>query len=311
MEDPIIELEGLTKCYGSVKAVDNLYLKIDRGEIFGLLGPNGAGKTTTILMMLGLAEPSAGSACVCGVNATMHPIAVKQKVGYMPDSVGFYDDMTAFENLMYIARLNGIAGEEIEARTRETMELVGLGEEMHKKTSAYSRGMKQRLGIATALVHQPELIILDEPTNGLDPQGIADIRNLIIRLRSEMGKTLLISSHLLSEMELIADSMIIIDRGRKVIDGKVNDLFDPSETLVELKTVDHATALAKIKASPLNEYLEDVRQDLIILKLHRDQAPSVIDALRERDINVLSFHAKHSLEDYFLSLTTSKAHAQN
>src|SRR5687768_7395754 len=148
MENAIIELEGLTKFYGSLKAVDNLHLRINSGEIFGLLGPNGAGKTTTILMMLGLTEPSAGMAKVCGYNATSDPISVKRKVGYMPDSVGFYDSMTAFENLVYIARLNGLPAREVHDRAQEMMDLVGLGAAMHKKTGAYSRGMKQRLGLA-------------------------------------------------------------------------------------------------------------------------------------------------------------------
>jgi ABC-2 type transport system ATP-binding protein len=139
MGNPIIQLNALTKSYGSIKAVDDLHLEIEKGEIFGLLGPNGAGKTTTILMMLGLTEPSAGTAFICGVNATTHPIVVKRKVGYMPDSVGFYDNMTAFENLAYIARLNSIPENEIQKRTAETLEMVGLGAEMDKKTSAYSR----------------------------------------------------------------------------------------------------------------------------------------------------------------------------
>jgi ABC-type multidrug transport system ATPase subunit len=163
--------------------------------------------------------------------------------------------------------------------------------------------MKQRLGIATALVHDPELIILDEPTNGLDPQGIADIRNLILRLSSEMKKTLLISSHLLSEMELIADSMIIIDKGKKVVEGNVQELFDPSQTIIELKTADDENAFTRLQSSALEPFIQLKNQDCIVLKLHRDKIPDTLRQIVEMNIPVQSFHSRHSLEDYFLSLT--------
>jgi len=224
MENPIIELEGLTKCYGSVKAVDNLSLKINQGEIFGLLGPNGAGKTTTILMMLGLTEPSAGIARVCGVNASSNPIAVKRKLGYMPDSMGFYDDMTALENLMYIGRLNSIAEHEIASRAQKTMEIVGLGEEMHKKTSAYSRGMKQRLGLADVLIREPEVIILDEPTLGIDPSGIKEFLLLIRRLSSQQGLTVLLSSHHLHQVQQVCDRVGIFVGGKLLVEGDMETL---------------------------------------------------------------------------------------
>ena len=166
--------------------------------------------------------------------------------------------------------------------------------------------MKQRLGIAIALVHDPRLIILDEPTNGLDPQGIADIRNLILHLSKDLGKTLLISSHLLSEMELIADSMLIIDKGKKIVEGKVNELFDPSETVVELKTTDDTSSFQQLQQSLLNRYEIEKRNDCITMKLHRKQVPSVMREIVQMNIDVISFYSKHSLEDYFLSLTTEK-----
>jgi ABC-type multidrug transport system ATPase subunit len=163
--------------------------------------------------------------------------------------------------------------------------------------------MKQRLGIATALVHDPDLIILDEPTNGLDPQGIADVRNLILQLSRELKKTLVISSHLLSEMELIADSMLIIDKGKKIVEGKVNELFDPAETIVELKTPDDELFFGQIKNSPLTEFVQSRRNDCIVFKLHREQVPAVLEQLVKMQVPVLSFYSRHSLEDYFLSLT--------
>lgn len=224
MGNPIIQLNALTKSYGSIKAVDDLHLEIDKGEIFGLLGPNGAGKTTTILMMLGLTEPSAGTAFICGVNATTHPIAVKKKVGYMPDSVGFYDNMTAFENLAYIARLNGIPEHEIQQRTRETLEMVGLGAEMDKKTSAYSRGMKQRLGLADVLVREPEVIILDEPTLGIDPSGVKEFLSFIRHLSRQQGLTVLLSSHHLHQVQQVCDRVGIFVDGKMLVQGNIETL---------------------------------------------------------------------------------------
>lgn len=224
MENAIIELEGLTKFYGSLKAVDNLHLRINAGEIFGLLGPNGAGKTTTILMMLGLTEPSAGVARVCGFNATSDPIKVKRKVGYMPDSVGFYDNMTAFENLLYIARLNGIRVHNLHDHVKEMMELVGLGAAMHKKTSAYSRGMKQRLGLADVLIRQPEVIILDEPTLGIDPTGVKEFLHLIRQLSRQQGITVLLSSHHLHQVQQVCDRVGIFVGGRLLAEGDIRQL---------------------------------------------------------------------------------------
>ncbi|SHL35904.1 ABC-2 type transport system ATP-binding protein [Chitinophaga jiangningensis] len=224
MENPIIQLDGLTKIYGKVKAVDNLHLRINKGEIFGLLGPNGAGKTTTILMMLGLSDPDAGQATVCGINATRNPIAVKRKVGYMPDNAGFYDNLTALENLLYIGRLNGIAEQDIKARAQETMQLVGLSDALHKKTSAYSRGMKQRLGLADLLIRDPEVMILDEPTLGIDPSGIRDFLELIHHLSRQQGLTVLLSSHHLHHVQQICDRVGIFVEGRLLMQGDIDTL---------------------------------------------------------------------------------------
>ena len=188
----------------------------------------------------------------------------------------------------------------------EQLELVGLAERAHSKVKTYSQGMKQRLGIAIALVHDPALVILDEPTNGLDPQGIADMRNLILSLCHERGKTVLVSSHLLSEVELIADSMLIIDKGKKLVEGKVNDLFDPSEHICELITTDNMDAIEKIRRSSLGSYLKEERNGAILLKAPKEIVPSLVKQLVQLDIPVLSLHTRHSLEDYFLSLTTKR-----
>ena len=224
MRIPIIELADLSKRYGSFLAVDQLNLTIYKGEIFGLLGPNGAGKTTSILMMLGLAEPTTGTAFVCGENATRHPIAVKRKVGYLPDNVGFYDNLTGLENLTLIARLNGYKLEEADRKAKTLLAEVGLADHMHKKTAAYSRGMKQRLGLADVLIKQPEVVILDEPTLGIDPTGVAEFLALIRRLSQQQGLTVLLSSHHLQQVQQICDRVGIFVSGRLLVEGTVDTL---------------------------------------------------------------------------------------
>ncbi|HEY4155823.1 MAG TPA: ABC transporter ATP-binding protein [Puia sp.] len=299
MENPIIELAGLTKNYGSVKAVDNLYLKIDKGEIFGLLGPNGAGKTTTILMMLGLAEPAAGIARVCGVNATRNPIAVKRKVGYMPDSVGFYDSMTAIENLMYIGRLNGIAEYEIEARAQKTMEIVGLGEEMDKKTSAYSRGMKQRLGLADILIREPEVIILDEPTLGIDPSGIKEFLSLIRRLSRQQGLTVLLSSHQLHQVQQVCDRVGIFVDGRLLVEGNMETLsrnLFGTESYVVLITVREPLPADWEPADELRKWNEishiTIRENTVELSSRQDITPDIVRFFVQKGLNITGVHKK-------------------
>ena len=179
MGEQVIVLTELTKQYGKFTAVDHIRLSIRKGEIFGLLGPNGAGKSTTILMMMGLTEPTSGIVEICGINSTTHPIEVKRKIGYLPEDVGFYDDMTGLENLMYTARLNGIPDKEAKVKALELMKRVGLEDQLKKKTGKYSRGMRQRLGLADVLIKNPEIIILDEPTSGIDPAGVQEFIELI------------------------------------------------------------------------------------------------------------------------------------
>lgn len=214
MSQAVIELTGLTKRYGQSTVVDNLNLQIHKGEVFGFLGPNGAGKSTTILMMLGLTEPTSGTVNVCGINATRHPIEVKQKVGYLPEDVGFYEQMNGIENLCYTAQLNGVPKSEAKEKAIRLMEKVGLSEELKKKTGKYSKGMRQRLGLADVLIKQPEVIILDEPTSGIDPAGIHDFIELIRYLSKENGLTVLFSSHHLSQVEQVCDRVGLFNGGK-------------------------------------------------------------------------------------------------
>ncbi|WP_248931088.1 ABC transporter ATP-binding protein [Paenibacillus hamazuiensis] len=219
-----MELSGLTKKYGDFTAVNKLSLRIGHGEIFGLLGPNGAGKSTTILMMLGLAEPTAGKVRVCGVDPTRQPLLVKRRVGYLPDDVGFYEDRTGLENLLFTARLNRVGAAEALERANQLLELVGLKEAADKKAGTYSRGMRQRLGLADVLIKKPEVIILDEPTLGIDPEGVRELLELIRSLSRNEGITVLLSSHQLHQVQQICDRVGLFVQGSLLAVGTVGEL---------------------------------------------------------------------------------------
>lgn len=221
MDAPVIELNALTKRYGTFTAVDHVDLTVKRGEIFGLLGPNGAGKSTTILMMLGLTEPTSGSVSVFGMNATTAPLEVKKRVGYLPDEVGFYDSYSGLENLIYTARLNRIPEAEAHDRAKKLLDLVGLAKEGNKKTGKYSRGMRQRLGLADVLIKKPEVIILDEPTLGIDPEGIRELLDLIVKLSRADGITVLLSSHQLHQVQKICDRVGLFVGGKLLAEGDI------------------------------------------------------------------------------------------
>jgi ABC-2 type transport system ATP-binding protein len=233
----IIELDGLTKKYGSHTVVDNLSLTIGKGEIFGLLGPNGAGKSTTILMMMGLTDPDGGSVKVCELNPTIRPVDVKRKVGYLPEDVGFYEDYSGRENLIYTARLNGISSGEAGERADQLLREVGLQDHAEKKAGKYSRGMRQRLGLADVLIKAPEVIILDEPTLGIDPAGVREFLDLIVRLSRVDGITVLFSSHLLHQVQQVCDRVGLFVSGKLLAVGNVQflsrQLFENSPYTVE------------------------------------------------------------------------------
>ncbi len=220
----MIETSGLTKHYGEIVAVDHLDLTIERGEVFGLLGPNGAGKTTTALMLLGLTEPSDGKATIGGHDCTREPIAVKRLVGYLPDSVGFYNDLTGRENLRFTGRLNGLDGKALEEKIDQLLKRVGMAEAADRKAGTYSRGMKQRLGIADVLIKDPAVIIMDEPTLGIDPEGIRELLEIIRSISKEDGRTILISSHQLYQVQQVCDRVGIFVKGSLIACGRIEDL---------------------------------------------------------------------------------------
>ena len=224
MAEKSIDIKGLTKKYGDHIAVNNLNLSIEKGEIFGLLGPNGAGKSTTILMLLGLTEVDSGSVKVCGIDSSRYPLEVKRKVGYLPEDVGFYNDYSGLQNLMYIARLNDIPEEEAKRAALEILQEVGLEDVKDSKVASYSRGMRQRLGLADVLIKNPEVIILDEPTLGLDPEGVKKFLQLIVRLSRKKGITVLFSSHHLHQIQQVCDRVGIFVKGKMLAEGKISSL---------------------------------------------------------------------------------------
>jgi len=222
-DDAVIVAETLSKRYGSASAVDQISFNIRKGEVFGLLGPNGAGKTTTILMLLGLTEISAGRVSVLGYDPARQPLQVKRRVGYLPDSVGFYDHLTAVENLAYTAKLMGLSLKERTQRIADALERVRLSDVAYKRVATFSRGMRQRLGLAEIIVKKAEIAILDEPTSGLDPQATLEFLDLIRELKAE-GITVLLSSHLLDQVQRICDRVALFQSGRIVLLGSVAEL---------------------------------------------------------------------------------------
>jgi ABC-2 type transport system ATP-binding protein len=222
-QQSIIETTGLTKAYGNKIAVDKLNLRISEGEVFGFLGPNGAGKTTTILMLLGLTEPTSGTARVCGYSPTREPLKVKRVVGYLPEKVGFYEDLTARQNLEYTAALNGIPREVALRRGGELLDMVGLSEVAEQKVSTFSHGMKQRLGIADVMIKDPKVAFFDEPTAGIDPEGIDQVLHIIANM-AKQKVTIVLSSHQLHQVQKICTRVGILARGRLIVEGSIDEL---------------------------------------------------------------------------------------
>jgi len=223
MGELVIETQGLTKHYGDFVAVDGLDMTVRRGEVFGVLGPNGSGKTTTILMLLGLTEPTAGRVRVLGFDPVRQSLSVKARVGYLPEQLGFYENLTARENLIYIAKLNGLPRKEAHRRIDESLARVGLSEVADQRVATFSHGMRQRLGVAEVLLKQPQLIIMDEPTQGLDPEAAREFLAIIGELKAE-GNTILLASHLLHQVQAVCDRVGLFHRGRVVLEGTVKEL---------------------------------------------------------------------------------------
>jgi ABC-type multidrug transport system ATPase subunit len=305
MQD-IIKVTGLTKRFNDLTAVNDLSFTVKEGDVYGFLGQNGAGKSTTIRMLLTLIAPTSGVIELFGKKLQGHKHEILSQIGAVIEKPDVYKYLSAYENLRLFAKLSDkkISHQQL----MDQLEMVDLAYRAKDKVKTFSQGMKQRLGIAIALVHDPRLIILDEPTNGLDPQGIADIRSLILHLSRERNKTVLVSSHLLSEIEQIATRMLIIDRGKKLVEGSAAELFDPSQTVIELNTFNNEQGLQKLQNSSWGKLLQPSRDGLIILKLDRKEIPGLHKYLVQNDIELVSLQLRHSLEDYFLQVTSGKQH---
>lgn len=302
----IIKVNNLSKQYRELKAVDDISFTVHAGDIYGFLGQNGAGKSTTIRMLLTLIEPTAGTIELFGKNLYSHRKEVLRQIGAVIEKPDLYKYLTAYENLSLFARMSGVTV--TEKKLNDQLEQVGLAKRAHSKVRTFSQGMKQRLGIAIALIHDPQLIILDEPTNGLDPQGIADIRNLILHLSRHQGKTILVSSHLLHEIELIANRMLIIDKGKKIMEGTVAELVDPANTIVHLEVTNPQEVVSWLQQSRWSANVYEQDKQVILLRMNKTQVPALTTDLVNAGANIMSLQPQNSLESYFLSLTTENRH---
>jgi ABC-2 type transport system ATP-binding protein len=294
---PAIETSGLTKAYARMVAVDHLDLKVERGEIFGFLGPNGAGKTTTMRMLLGLVQPTAGSARVLGMDISTHLPAVLARTGAIIENPTFYPYLSGRDNLRACARLTGMPDDRIPT----ILALMDLTQAADRPFKTYSLGMKQRLAVGAALLHQPDLLILDEPANGLDPAGIVEMRDLMKRLKAE-GHTVLISSHVLHEIEQICDRIAIMNRGRVVVQGRVEDLLG-SQDILAVRVAPLADAERVLRAEPwISSVTRDGEQLIVAAPLAR--SADVTRVLAEQGLYVAELRPREqSLEQYFLDVT--------
>jgi ABC-type multidrug transport system ATPase subunit len=301
----IISVTNLSKKFKDITAVDGLSFTVNEGDVYGFLGQNGAGKSTTIRMLLSLIKPTGGDINIFDKNLFTHRNEILKQTGAVIEKPDLYKYLSAYQNLSIFAKMSGI--KVTRDLLMQQLKLVGLEDRAQSKVKTFSQGMKQRLGIAVALVHSPRLIILDEPTNGLDPQGIADMRNLILYLSKEMGKTIVVSSHLLSEIEIIANRILIINKGKKVVEGNAEALLDPAKTIVEIETLNNAAARNILQQSDWASFILP-SADALRLQMNKTNIPALVNYLAKMEVAILSIQPRHSLEDYFLSLTTQQQH---
>jgi ABC-type multidrug transport system ATPase subunit len=299
-KNKIVEVKKLVKNYGSFCAVKDVSFDVYQNDVFGFLGPNGAGKSTTIRTVLSLISPTSGTIKLFGKSLTDNRNYILSKIGCIVEKPDFYKYLSAQKNLELFARISGSAI--TKKRISELIDFVGLAGREKDKVSGFSHGMKQRLGIAQTLLHDPDLIILDEPTTGLDPQGIIDIRNLILKLKNEKNKTVIISSHILSEIDLIANRMIIINKGKTIVQGDVAELLNSQEIIVSFKIDNVEKALQLIKRSVFANCQTEVFDSSILIYTSTETIAGINKLFCDNGINVSSIETKRKLEDYFLRL---------
>ncbi|MEY3562528.1 MAG: hypothetical protein RLZZ294_534 [Bacteroidota bacterium] len=301
MGQNIVEVEGLSKSFASFEAVKHISFQIEKGSVYGFLGQNGAGKSTTMRMLLSLIQPNSGNIRIFGKPLKGNEKSILSNIGAIiekPDTYGYlsgYDNLKIFSKIF--SRPTSLSALDV------LLEKVGLKGRGKDKVKSYSQGMKQRLGIAIALLNDPDFIMLDEPTNGLDPQGITEIRNLIGHFSKNEGKTILVSSHLLNEIEMVADSMIILHKGEKIAEGKVQQLLDPTKTIVTIETSNLQGAMNLIQNSNWSNKL--VSNNELRFEMDKEEIPLLVKSLVEHDIPVSNVQSNHSLENYFLKLTNA------
>ena len=301
----VVDTKNLTKRYREKLAVNALNLSIEEGEVFGFLGPNGAGKTTTILMLLGLTEPTSGQVSVCGFNPTSQSLEVKKRVGYLPENPGFYDDISARENLLYMARLNRIPEDEARRRTAEVLDQVGLPDDGRRLVKEFSRGMKQRLGIAEVLVKKPTAIILDEPTLGIDPDGAIRILELIRDLNRDHGLTVMLSSHHLQQVQQICSRVGIIVKGKLIVQGAMDTLgravLKGREWNFLLEATGNTEGLERDLQSIKGVNEIEKRTHGWFLRCTEDVRPEVLSLVSRRGLNLLQLRSEDpTLEEIYL-----------
>ena len=299
--DKIIEINSLTKDFKDLRAVNSLNLNVFEGDVFGFLGPNGAGKSTTIRMLLSLIKPTEGSIKLFDKTLEKNRIEILKRIGAIVEKPDFYGYLSAYKNLEILGK---ISGKEIsKKRIMEVLELVGLSKRYKSKVKTFSHGMKQRLGLGQALLHNPDLIILDEPTTGLDPQGMKEIRDLILHLSKVEKKTIFLSSHILHEVELVANRMIIINKGTTKVEGYVQDLLNAKKLKVSFEVNDEEKTISLLAQSDWKNKLESNAKTVFMFSLENDEIANLNKYLVENGIAVSAVIPTRSLEDYFLKIT--------
>ncbi|MBL7925037.1 MAG: ABC transporter ATP-binding protein [Bacteroidia bacterium] len=300
--EKVIEVRGLSKSFGDHKAVDGLDLDVYRGDVFGFLGPNGAGKSTSIRMLLSLIRPDRGSVKIFNQEINQNRSSILSRIGCIIEKPDFYRYLNAVKNLQLLATYSGISLKR--SKAEELLEFVGLKGRGDELVKGYSHGMKQRLGLAQALVHDPELIILDEPTTGLDPQGIIDMRNLIVYLSRERGKTVFLSSHILYELELVANRMAILNKGKLVVQGEKSVLLNEQERVVEIQVDRPSDALVFLNSLSWREKIE-LHGEIISIHTSKQRIPELVSVVSEAGFLIYAVESRRMLEDLFLKLTES------
>ena len=301
----VVETVDLTKAYDGIKVVDGLNLRVEEGDLFGFLGPNGAGKTTTILMLLGLTEPTSGVAYICGHNSTREPIKVKRVSGYVPERIGFYEDLTASQNLIYTARLNGLSDELARKKVNESLDIVGLSEVIDHGVGTFSRGMKQRLAIADLLVKTPRVAFLDEPISGIDPEGVNQMLDLIARIAKEQRMTIILSSHQLNHVQRICNRVGMLAKGRIVVEGLLDELgkkaFGAGQFHIEVQLTEITSDIIdRIKQI---DGVAGVNRsgDLLLVSCTKDLRPQIAKAIVDGGGSLVEIKVQsYALEDIYM-----------